>query len=81
MNQINLRGEAGEVACLLAGGVAAADDDERLVAEDRKRPVAGSAVGDSFVLELMLSGRAKVTVTRADGDNDALGLDDLPLDC
>ena len=69
-----------EIAGLLAGRVAAADDHERLVPEDRKGTVAGGAVGDTLVLKLMFARRAEVTVSGADRDDDALCLDDFALD-
>ena len=78
MDQVDVAGELRQVRRLLDRRVAAADDDERLVAEARQRPVADGAGGDAVVLEAVLRRQAEVVGPRAGGDDDGLGLDRLP---
>ena len=54
MDEVNLRGKAGQVSRLLHGGVPSPDHDERLVAELRQRAVAGGAVGDAMFFQRVL---------------------------
>ena len=79
MDEIDLRGKAGEVAGLLASGIASADHDEGLVAEYGEGPVAGGAVGDALVLQFVLPTDSEVAVSGPDGHDDALGFDDLAI--
>ena len=73
MDEINLRGKAGQVGRLLQRGIAAADDDQRLVAELRQRAVAGRAVGDAVFLQRVLPNRRpEAARTGAGGDDDRL---------
>ena len=51
MDQMDFGAEPGEVDRLFAGGIPAADHDERLVAEHRQRAVAGGAIGHALVLQ------------------------------
>src|SRR5262249_30161020 len=67
--------EAGEVEGFFAGGIAAADHDEGLVAEHGKRAVAGGAIGGAFVFQLVFAGDAEVLMARTGGDDDGLSGD------
>ena len=59
---------------LFAGGIAATDHNERLVAENRQCAVAGGAVGHSLGFEQILAGHAQMPVARAGGDDDGFRL-------
>ena len=48
MNQVDLAGELGQIRGLFHGGVAAADDHDRLVAEARQRAVRARAFLDQL---------------------------------
>ncbi len=65
-------GEAGEEGGLLDRGVAAADHDDVLVAEEE--PVAGRAPRDAAAGQLGLAGDAEVAVGRAHREHDGLGV-------
>ncbi len=64
------RTEAREVKRLFAGGIAAADHDERLVAERGQRTVARRAVSHALGFQLMFARHAEMLVARAGGDDD-----------
>ena len=71
--------ELGQVGPLLDGRVAAADDDDRLVAEPRQRPVADGARRYPLVLEPVLARQSEVVRPRPGGDDDRSGLDRLAV--
>src|SRR5262249_27703008 len=68
----HLRGELREEDRLLHGAVAAADDDGRLLAEERG--VAGGAVRHAAAAELLLTGDAELLVLGAHREDDRAGL-------
>ena len=76
IDQVHVAGELGEVVAFFAGGVAAADDNQRLVAEARQAAVAHSAGGDAVVLEFGFGFEPEVVRAGAGGDDDGLGEDD-----
>ena len=55
MNQMNDRAEARQIKRLFAGGIAAADHHERLVAENRQRAVARRAIGHALGFQQILA--------------------------
>ena len=75
MHQVNDGAEPREIHRLLAGRIPAAHDDQRLVAKERQRAVAGGAVGHALVLQLALALQAQVPMAGPAGDDDGLGLD------
>ncbi len=70
-------GEARQEGGLLHRGVATADHDDVLVAEEEA--VTGGAPGDAAPGELVLAGQAQLAVLRSGGDDDGLGPVDLAL--
>ena len=75
VDEVDRAGELGEVVALLRRRVAAADDDQRLVAEARQRPVADGAGADAAVLEPLLRLQAQVVGAGAGRDDDRVRLD------
>ena len=67
VHERHLRGEVGEIERLLDGGVAAADHDDLLAAEEEA--VAGRAGRDAEALELRLRGQAEPLRLGAGGDD------------
>ena len=74
MQHVDGAGVLGQVGRLLDGRIAAADDDQRLVAEARQRTVADGAGADAAVLVLLLGRQAQVVGPRAGGDDDRVRL-------
>jgi len=68
-----------QVSRLFARRIAAADHDERLIAERGQRAIAGCAVGHTFALKQFLILQAEMPVRRADGDDDGLRFDQLVI--
>lgn len=70
-------GDVGAVLCqeggLLGGGVTAANDEERLVAEDGHGAVAHGAGGDAVLPVLVLAGEVQAPGRGARGDDDGVG--------
>ena len=60
MNEVNLRAEPRQVERLFAGGIAAANHDQRLIAEDRQRAVARRAVGHAFGFQQVFAWNAEM---------------------
>uniref|UniRef100_E6Q0D3 Uncharacterized protein n=1 Tax=mine drainage metagenome TaxID=410659 RepID=E6Q0D3_9ZZZZ len=67
MEQVNLRGKAGEKERLFHGRVAAADDSDFLVAEEES--VAGGATGDAVPDERLFIGKTEPARACAGGDD------------
>ena len=67
---MNDRTESRQVKRLFTRGIAAADHDERLVAENRQRAVASRAVSHSFGFQQIFAWHAKMPMARARGDDD-----------
>ena len=65
-------GESGQEGRFLHGGVAAADHDDVLFAEEEA--VAGGAPGDAMAAEPLLLGQAQFLVRGAGGKDDRRGL-------
>ena len=70
VNHGYLRGEVGEVECLLDGRIAAADDDHLLAPVEE--PVAGGAGGDTVALELLFRRHAEPLGLGAGGDDEGI---------
>ncbi len=77
VHEINLGGEFGEVGGFFNGGIAAADDDEGLVAEAGQGAIADGAGGDAVVFEFSFGGEAEVIGGGASGDDDGVGESEL----
>ena len=75
MDQKNFRAEPGKIQSFLAGGIAAAHDDERLVAKNGQRAVARGTIGHAFGFQFVFPGDAEVFMTGAGGDDDGFGLE------
>ena len=71
VEQVDLRGEAGQVGGLLEGRIAAADDRDLLVPEEE--PVAGRARRHAAAAEAFLTGQAEPHRRCAGRDDDGLG--------
>jgi hypothetical protein len=71
MHDHDLAREPGEEGRFFHRGVAAADDDHDLVAEEGA--VAGRAVGDASSLKCLLGRKPELSCARAGGDDDRLG--------
>ena len=69
MDHVDRRGVLGEVSGLFDGRVAAADDDQRLVAEARQGTVADGTRADAAILERFFRRQAEVVRPRAGGDD------------
>ena len=80
MNQVNCRGETGEIGRFFAGGVAAADHHQRLVAEHRQCAVTGGAVGHPFSLQQGFALEVQVPMARAAGNDNRLAFDFFTID-
>ena len=71
MHERHPRGDIGEVHRLLDGGIAAADHDHLLAAEEEA--VAGGAGRDAKALEVLLRRQAEPAGLRAGGDDEGVG--------
>ncbi len=80
MDEVDLGGEAGEVGCFFAGGIAATNHDDGLVAEHGEGAVAGGAVGDAELFEFVFTGDIEVTMAGTAGDDEGLGVDLFAID-
>ena len=75
MDQIDAAGELGQIGRLFDGRVAAADDDQRLVAKARQGPVAHGAGAHAPVLIRLFRRQAQIIGPGAGGHDHGLGLD------
>ncbi len=75
VDQVDDRGELGQVGRLFDGRVAAADDDQRAFAEARQRAVADGTGTDAAVLELLFRGQAQVVRPGTGGHDHRVGFD------
>ena len=78
MDEINLRGEAGEEGGFFAGGVAAAYDTDRNIAIERA--IAGGAGGESVADEFFLVRQIEPPRGSSAGDDERFGFDPLSVD-
>ena len=74
MYEMHNRAKARQVKRLFARGITAADHNERLVAENRQRPVAGRAIRHPFGFQQIFAGHTEMFVARAGGDDDGFRL-------
>ena len=79
MHQMHHGAEPGQVGGLLTGGIAAAHDDERLVAEHRQGAVTSGAIGDPLGLQQILARHAQMPVAGTGGDDDSFGRDGFTI--
>ena len=77
MDQCNRGAESGEEQRLLAGAIAAADDHNRLVAEEES--VACGAVGDTAPGEGLLPGNLELAHCGSSGHHNGAGLEHITL--
>jgi hypothetical protein len=79
MNEIDLAGELGEVACFFDGRVAATNHHERLLSKARQSTIANGTGADPSVQKRMLAGQAEVVRAGARGNDDGVSLDRFSL--
>jgi len=75
MNQKNFRAEARQIQRLFARGIAAADHDERLVAEHWQRAIARGAISHALGFQQILAGHTEMPVACSGGDDNRLDPD------
>ena len=79
VDHVDLRAELGQVRGLLHGGVAAADDDQGLRAEERQRAVTHRAGRDAAVPQALLAGDVEPLGGGAGGQDQRPRVDRLAL--
>ena len=75
MNHVDAAGELAQVSPLFDGRIAAADDDQRLVAKPWQRAIAHGAGADAPILVRLFRGQAQVVCPGAGGHDHGLGME------